>query len=223
VSETSASDFATLFPQFSKRIVTIPIGIEEPDLAAIPKPLPAAGRPVKIIHVGGFSFEKNHRGLISIFEKLVGSGVRATLEMVGNGPLKQEMEELVSHKGLSDKVTFHGFRNNAMELIRQADVLVLPSIIEGLPGVILEAFYCRTPVVANRVGGIGEIVINNETGFLVEKNDEEGFVTAIKAAAAAQQSPMVGKAYDLVTTSYLNTGIAEKFIAAYTRLLASSK
>lgn len=223
VSKTSASDFASLFPQFKNRIVTIPIGIEEPNLDAIAKPGPVAGRPIRIIHVGGFSFEKNHRGLINIFEKLLQGGQKATLELVGNGPLKQETEELVKQKGLSDKVIFHGFRNNAMELIRKSDVLVLPSIIEGLPGVILEAFYCRTPVVANNVGGIGEIVVNNNTGFLVEKNDETAFAKAITLAANSQQSEMVNKGYALVTQEYLNTKIAEKFVAAYQQLLASSK
>jgi glycosyltransferase involved in cell wall biosynthesis len=219
VSQTSASDFARLFPRYKEKIITIPIGIEEPALDHIPAPVKTSGEPLRIIHVGGFSFEKNHRGLISIFEKLLKSGRPAVLELVGNGILKTEIEELAKAKGLSDKIIFHGFRNDAMELIKKADVLVLPSIIEGLPGVILEAFYCRTPVVAYNVGGIHEIVHNGDTGYLVEKHDEEAFVTAIDRIAEGNNTALTDKAYELVKKEYLNKEVAGKFVRAYERLL----
>jgi glycosyltransferase involved in cell wall biosynthesis len=108
-----------------------------------------------------------------------------------------------------------------MELIKKADVLVLPSIIEGLPGVILEAFYCRTHVVAYNVGGIHEILINNHTGYLVEKNDEDAFVKAIEAASAGGNHRLTENAYKLVTSEYLNKRIAGKFAEAYQRLLSN--
>jgi L-malate glycosyltransferase len=219
VSETSASDFARVFPAHRKKVVTIPIGIEEPQLDHVAPNLKTSDAPIRIIHVGGFSFEKNHSGLISIFGKLLNSGHDAVLELVGNGILRPQTEELVSTKGLSAKVKFHGFRNDAMELIKKADVLILPSIIEGLPGVILEAFYCRTPVVAYNVGGIHEILRNTNTGYLVEKNDEEGFVKAIIAAATGNNDPLTTNAFELVTNEYLNTKIARKFAEAYQRLL----
>jgi len=219
VSKTSAKDFSAIFPNFPNPIVNIPIGIEEPELGAIQKTARLPGAPFRIIHVGGFSFEKNHKGLISIFEKILKAGHPATLELVGNGILKDEIEILVNQKGLNDKVIFHGFRKDAMQMIKQADLLVLPSIIEGLPGVILEAFYCKTPVVAYNVGGIGEILINNETGYLVQKDDEAGFVAAVLKAVNQPADAINENAYRLVKSEYLNSAITEKFVDAYHSLI----
>ncbi|WP_207512459.1 glycosyltransferase family 4 protein [Longitalea luteola] len=217
VSKTSATDFAQLFPQYKERIVTVPIGIEETEFRTGEEhPLQRASRPV-LVHVGGFTYEKNHVRLIEIFDRILKQQPNASLHFVGSGPLQGQIEELVKQKGLAPKVHFYGFRNDAMQFIKNADVLLLPSIIEGLPGVILEAFYCKTPVVAYYVGGIGEVVINNKTGYLVPKGNEELFVKNVLAAlqdtAANQQ--LVQNAWALVMNDYLNTRIATKFLEVY--------
>jgi glycosyltransferase involved in cell wall biosynthesis len=218
VSNTSATDFAKLFPAFSNRIVTVPIGIEEtgiPDTNNT-NPLQGVQKPA-LVHVGGFSFEKNHVRLIEIFEGIRKKQPNASLHLVGSGPLKEQMEALVKQKGLEQQVRFYGFRNDAMQFIKNADVLLLPSIIEGLPGVILEAFYCKTPVVAYNVGGIGEVVINDTTGRLVPKGNEEAFIDSVLAALDPNQEnqKMIRNAWQLVTGEYLNTVIAKKFLDVY--------
>jgi glycosyltransferase involved in cell wall biosynthesis len=218
VSSTSATDFAKLFPQFSARIVKVPIGIEETGFnEAIKKnPLEGASKPV-LVHVGGFTYEKNHARLIEIFEGIRKKEPGASLHLVGSGPLQQQITHLVKQKGLERQVQFYGFRDDAMQFIKNADMLVLPSIIEGLPGVILEAFYCKTPVVAYDVGGIGEVVINNKTGYLVPKGNEAAFVghvlKALEKTPANDQ--LVQNAWKLVMNEYLNTSIAGKFLAVY--------
>lgn len=217
VSNTSARDFIQLYPSLQSKVITIPIGIEEPDLMNIKKPTPP---PFRLIHVGGFSFEKNHSGLISIFGKLIAKGIDARLELVGDGVLMDAVRTQVATAGLADRVTYYGYRKNAMELIAGADVLLLPSIIEGLPGVILEAFYCKTPVVAYNTGGISEIVKNNNTGYLVTKNDEEGFVHAIEQALI-QNNTLTSNAWHLVKQEYTNTGIAKRFAECYQLLLST--
>jgi len=218
VSRTSATDFANLFPQFKERIVTVPIGIEEAVLndPAKENVLPGASKPV-LVHVGGFSFEKNHVRLIEIFESILKKQPGASLHFVGSGPLQGQIEELVKQKGLGQQIHFYGFRNDAMQFIKNADALLLPSIIEGLPGVILEAFYCKTPVVAYNVGGIGEVVINNKTGYLVPKGNEDAFVDNVLQAIEKTQEnqQMVQNAWQLVMNEYLNTRIATKFLEVY--------
>jgi glycosyltransferase involved in cell wall biosynthesis len=218
VSNTSATDFAKLFPQFKERIVTVPIGIEETDFnnSGEGNPLQGAPKPV-LVHVGGFTYEKNHVRLIEIFEKIHQQQPGASLHFVGSGPLKQQIEELVKQKGLEQQVRFYGFRNDAMRFIKNADVLLLPSIIEGLPGVILEAFYCKTPVVAYNVGGIGEVVINNKTGRLIQKDDEDAFVDNVLEALnnTPGNQQLVQNAWQLVMGEYLNVHIAGKFIEVY--------
>ena len=214
VSDVSAQDFAALFPACKERIVTIPGGIETTEFK---KGSEANGHAPVFIHVGGFTFEKNHKRLIHIFEKVVKKNPAARLHLVGNGPLMQEVEELVKQRGLNENVQFFGFRQDALQLIHKADVLLLPSIIEGLPGVILEAFFCKTPVVAYDVGGIKEILINNKTGRLIPGGDEESFANGMLAAAEKNtiNQQLVENAYQLVTSQYLNSGIAQRFIDVY--------
>lgn len=222
VSNTSATDFALLFPKFKNSIVTVPIGIEEVNLnEAQNNPLQQASRPA-LVHVGGFTYEKNHVRLIEMFEKIHHLQPSASLHCVGSGPMKQQIEDLVKQKGLQQYVTFYGFRNDAMLFMRNADVLLLPSIIEGLPGVLLEAFYCKTPVVAYDVGGIHEVVINDNTGRLVKKGNEEAFVNMVTEALAdtPANKQMIQNAWQLVTKNYLNTIIARKFLEVYKSIIA---
>lgn len=220
VSSTSATDFAKLFPQFKERIVTVPIGIEETiNNTAEENVIPGALKPV-LVHVGGFTYEKNHVRLIEIFEGIRKQQPGASLHLVGSGPLQAQIEELVKQKGLQQQVHFYGFRNDAMQFMKKADVLLLPSIIEGLPGVILEAFYCKTPVVAYNVGGIGEVVINGKTGYLVPKGNEEAFVENVLKALdkTPENEQLVQNAWQLVMKEYLNTRIADKFLEVYKSL-----
>ena len=226
VSQTSAKDFAALFPQYKDRIVPVPIGIEPLEREATGKMEDEKYRlfgqkgPV-LVHVGGFSFEKNHTGLISIFEQVLQQKPDATLHLLGDGPLKPQVENLVKQKGLQAQVKLYGFLKNPLEYIQSADVLLLPSIIEGLPGVILEAFYCQTPVVAYNVGGIKEVVINGETGRLVEKGDETTFSEQIIAALEKNEynNRLVQNAYGLVTSQYMNSEITKKFLSVYASLI----
>lgn len=227
VSNTSASDFANLFPAFKSKVITIPIGIEHTISHSGKNGTPNEhinlnGQGLRIVHVGGFTFEKNHAGLIEIFEQILKKEPSATLYLVGDGPLKQKTEELVGAKGLQSHVKFCGFQKNAMGYIRSSDVLILPSIIEGLPGVLLEAFYCKVPVVAYNVGGIREIVKNEKTGRLIEKGDVAGFSRAVLEASqkSVLNEQLIENAYELVTSDYLNTRIADRFLDVY-RGLAS--
>lgn len=225
VSKASALDFGQVFPGQRKKITTIPVGIDDAaiDVSDKKQPLPGSlpARGPVYIHVGGFSFEKNHEGLLDAFERICQQQPNASLHLVGDGPLRKKIESLVNRKNLAAQIKFYGFQQDVLSLIKTADVLLLPSIIEGLPGVILEAFLCKTPVVAFDVGGIGEVLVNHQTGFLVEKMDYESFVTAALYAAEKndENEMLVQNAYDLVTSQYLNSQVARKFLGCYSSIL----
>lgn len=227
VSKVSQQDFAMLFPQCKEKIITIPIGIDDNHINLFKKKTNEEnghslyyGRPA-LIHVGGFTFEKNHVGLINIFEYVSKKIPTCSLQLIGDGILRKDIEEIVRKKNLSNKVCFHG-QKQALQFIRNADVLLLPSFIEGLPAVILEAFFCKTPVVAYDVGGIKEIVINNETGRLIEKGNEKAFANEVLAALEnnVHNKKMIENAYRLVMTRYSNTHIANKFLEVYQSILS---
>jgi glycosyltransferase involved in cell wall biosynthesis len=220
VSQSSGQDFLDNFHNALNKIQIIPIGLEKKEIMNFPDDLiQMKEKSPLILHVGGFSFEKNHTGLISIFEKIRAKYPLAQLVLVGNGKLVINIKQLVQEHGLSDSVHFLGYRNDVLEIMKGVDVFVLPSIIEGLPGVILEAMYCKTPVVAYNVGGISEVVKPNETGWLVDKNDEAGFVLAIEAALDKDKTELItDNAYKMVCSNYMNDEIAKQFEAVYKKV-----
>lgn len=225
VSEFSRQDLIGLYGSVASKSVTIPIGLEKK--AAVSNPFPAGCRDkVNLVHVGGFSFEKNHRGLLRIFKIVSAQLPEAHLWLVGDGPLRGEIEVLVQEMGLKDKVHFTGFVQNPLDYISHGQALLLPSIIEGLPAVILEAMLYETPVVANKVGGIGEIVIPGETGWLVNPEDENAFARAVVEAVTDNDSKahkITGKANHLISKQYMNGHIAERFIRLYEQVLSEQK
>lgn len=216
VSEYSRKDLVGLFPYLQSKARVIPIGLEKIGRVSNPFP-PAAAEWINLVHVGGFTFEKNHKGLLQIFRKLSRNLPEAHLWLVGDGPLRTETEALVKEMSLQDRVHFTGFVNNPLDYIAHGQALLLPSIIEGLPGVILEAMLYQTPVVAHRVGGIGEVVQQGKTGWLVEKGDEEAFVKAIEEAVGQPDhtAEVVAQAYRQVNSRYMNEKIASDFIHLY--------
>ena len=218
VSQLSAMDLNQLFPETRAKTTVIPVGVPLHELQPVQWKNEGKAT-VNIIHVGGFTFEKNHTGLLSIFEHFLVNHPDAHLHLMGDGPLRSAIAALVDEKGLNEFVTFYGFVPNVIDYIHHADVLVLPSSIEGLPGVILEAMYAQTPVVAYNVGGVSEVLQNNETGYLIAKGDESSFVSALEQAInPTVTQPLLKKGHELVVQKFNNTYLAKQFEKIYYKL-----
>ena len=97
------------------------------------------------------------------------------LHVVGDGPLKDDLQKLSTSLGLKHRVTFYGQVDHltTFQLIQKSNIFILNSTYEGLPHVILEAMACGVPVICNNVGGCGEVVKHLETGFLMERGIKE--------------------------------------------------
>ncbi|SFN73782.1 glycosyltransferase [Salegentibacter flavus] len=217
VSKASKTDLLHHFLFLENKTEVIPIGLEK---TAIQSSFIFPDNKKNIIHVGGFSFEKNHKGLIRIYKQVLFQQKNVCLHLVGDGALRDTIEKEVSLQDLQDKVKFYGFVDNALPMISKADVLVLPSIIEGLPGVLLEAMYCKTPVIAYNVGGISEIV-NADTGILIEKDDENEFVKAVIQVLNEDNTSRIEKAHKLVLKNYLNESLVQDFDKLYKKVIGS--
>lgn len=219
VTAATMHDLSRLFPHVVDKVSVIPIGI-------IPREIRAgARRPFQIIHIGGFSFEKNHSGLLRIFKRILEKVPDAKLVLVGDGPLRSSVEQMARELFPDDGVEFKGAVSDPTPYLQESGALVLPSIIEGLPAVILEAFYYRTPVVAYRVGGIGDVVENNITGKLIVSGDEEGFAKAVSEilSQATSYAQMTESAHEKVAENYTVEKMANAFLTLYTNLLRGKK
>lgn len=111
--------------------------------------LPGEGR--LIGHVGRFDTQKNHRFLVEVFEALASRLPDARLILVGDGPLRPEIERLVASRGLQDRVSFLGVRADVPEIMGCLDVLLFPSLYEGLGLVLVEAQASAVPCVISDV------------------------------------------------------------------------
>lgn len=155
------------------------------------------------------------QGLIRIFSSLLEAIPDAKLLLIGEDKLKAEIEAFVKEMNIENNVYFLGRRSDVLQIMACCDVFVLPSLIEGLPEVILESFVNKLPVVAYDVGGIKEIMINNKTGWLIDKGDEESFGEAIKVVLTRLNEDIVENARYLATAKYSNEIISKSFLEGF--------
>jgi sugar transferase (PEP-CTERM/EpsH1 system associated) len=123
--------------------------------------------------------EKDHATLLDAFRLVVNTHPNCRLVVVGDGELKGALVSQSQSLGIEDRVTFLGSRSDVPELVFAFDVVVLPSKVEGLGITLLEAMAAGRPTVGARAGGIPEVVVEGETGLLVDPGDAPGFAVAI--------------------------------------------
>jgi glycosyltransferase involved in cell wall biosynthesis len=220
VSELCRQDLIKLYAFHATHTTTIPIGLNlSPVNRHLASDLTAVFSSGKVmVHVASFVPEKNHVGLLRIVKRLLDSGQNIKLILIGDGKLRNAVEEQIRQLKLDNHVFTLGYRTDVMTIVDSAHVFVLPSLIEGLPGVILEAMYCKTPVVTYNVGGISEVVRNGETGWLVPPGDEDGFIRAVGAVLNTDVTSIVNNAHELVVREFDNKVIAERFLEVYKML-----
>jgi glycosyltransferase involved in cell wall biosynthesis len=101
--------------------------------------------------------------------------------IIGDGELREELQRSLDAVALGNRLIWTGFRRNIAAVCFASDVVVQTSDNEGTPVALIEAQAAGLAVVSTRVGGTPTAVINGETGWLVEPNDEEGFVSRVAA------------------------------------------
>jgi glycosyltransferase involved in cell wall biosynthesis len=182
VSRANVRRLAALFGMRGDEFGVIPPGIDVARFAAAPGmprnalDLPGPG-PVVMV-VARLSAEK---GLADFLRaaSLVGTTPRPNFVLVGDGPLRPELERQAIDLGLAGRVVFLGYRRDIPALLAGADVIVLPSLHEGLPLAVLEALAVGRPVVATAVDGTAELIDHESTGLLVRPGNPAELAEAI--------------------------------------------
>lgn len=167
----------------------IPVVYYGLDLGKYPAPLDdaaaktALGIPSDALTVGvvaSLQERKGHRFLIEALHLLQGRGVRAHVLIAGEGPLEVDLRRQAGDLGLAERVHFLGFRTDVRAVVSALDVFCLPSFKEGLSIAVMEAMALRRPVVATDIAGMGEIVHNEMTGFLVPPGEAAPLCAALE-------------------------------------------
>lgn len=124
--------------------------------------------------VGRMTGVKDTGSVLEIVRATRERGVDAVVCMVGDGPDRERLEQLAHDLGIARSSYFVGYQSDVAGYYRLFDAFVLPSVNEGTPVSAIEALASGTPVVANRVGGVPDVVTDGVDGFLVEPGDVEG-------------------------------------------------
>jgi glycosyltransferase involved in cell wall biosynthesis len=166
--------------QWSK-IHVVHCGVDDGFLAGPAIAIPAQPR---LVCVGRLCEQKGQFLLLDAVGQLVASGLRFKLVLVGDGPIRAEIEALIARLGLQEHVEITGWasNNDVRQHILASRAMVLPSFAEGLPVVIMEALALGRPVISTYVAGIPELVEPGVCGWLVPPGSVEALTQAMRAA-----------------------------------------
>jgi glycosyltransferase involved in cell wall biosynthesis len=146
----------------------------------------------RLVCVGRLSKEKGQLLLVDAAARVAATGRRFELVLAGDGPMRAEIETLINSLGLREHVRIAGWldSNGIQAELREARALVVPSLSEGLPVVIMEAFAHGKPVVAPFLGGIPELVAPGATGWLYPASDSQALAATMQACLDAPPSEL---------------------------------
>lgn len=175
---------------------------------------PSDDRPYDIIYVGRFSPEKGTIKLALALTRLIKSRPNVRACLVGDGSQRDDIERILREGGVDDQVDLPGWVDHDKIPAYYADarLLVLPSESEGVPTAMLEAMACGTIPVATPVGGVPDILVDNETGFLLPDNDPLTVANLLDQVLASEDLETVSiQAREYIRSNYSYDATFEQF------------
>ena len=134
--------------------------------------------------IGRMSAEKGHRQLWHALARIGPTERLWSMVVLGDGPLRPQLRQLAQHLGIDRRLIMVGKREQVAPFLAAADCLVLPSLREGMPNVVIEAMAASKAVIATTVGGVSELVTHGVNGLLVPPADPDALASAIRQLAA---------------------------------------
>jgi glycosyltransferase involved in cell wall biosynthesis len=176
-----------------------------------------------LINVARLSEQKAQENIIRAACDLKKKGKKITVQIVGEGPLRPQLERLIAESNLREEVRLLGFRDDIGGLLRAADLFVLPSHDEGLPMSLLEAMSYKVPVIVTPVGEIPKIIRHGATGVVVPVNDAAALAEAIAWSMDNREllAGMADKAYGLLVEKYSSRSMKQGYEKIYGQLITS--
>jgi glycosyltransferase involved in cell wall biosynthesis len=170
-----------------------------------------------IVHVGRFTKQKNHAGVLKVFQQLLRRVPNARLVLIGGGPLHAEVQRTIERHALRSSVALLGYRDDVPHVLSCSDLFLFPSWLEGLPVAILEASAAGLPVVASKIPALQEAIIDGVTGHLRDPEDTAGLADA---AEVILTNPAVARALgsagrNRIETQFSTDSSAAALMATY--------
>lgn len=186
----------------------------------VPKNVKYINKPPKVfITVGRLDAVKNQELLINAFAKFVNSSHNNShfqLNIVGNGPLYEQLSQQIIELGMENNITLLGYRSDIPCLLKAADVFVLSSNYEAMPMTILEAMALKLPVICTRVGGIAKFISENEAWFVEPRNIDSlanHFTNVVDELNAGRSKSEM--AYNMVKEKYSVESMVSTYMDMY--------
>jgi glycosyltransferase involved in cell wall biosynthesis len=178
-----------------------------------------------LLSVGGLIPHKGHALLIDAFARVASDLPRTALLIAGDGPLREALRRRAAARGVEARVRLLGERRDVGRLLDAADLLVHPSLSEGLGTTLLDAASLALPIVAARVGGIPEFVREGETGRLVEPGDAAALAEGIMRALREwdRTRAMAEAARALHERCFTDRAMAQRTLACYAQVLDEAR
>jgi glycosyltransferase involved in cell wall biosynthesis len=174
--------------------------------------------------VGRMVPPKNHGMLLEAFAKVLRAIPQAELHVMGDGPLREQLERCIAELSLSASVHLHGLSFDVADFLSTLDVFVLSSSTEGLPVVILEAMAAGLPIVSTRVGGVPEAAPEKQVAWYSPIGDCNSLAAAMYEAAQSSELAVRGEtANRLATERFSIEAMADSYNDLYARLLNGQK
>jgi len=175
-----------------------------------------------ILSVGRLDPQKAPGDLLSAFLAFAKQAPEFHLLFVGDGPLRSTLEERAASSACASQIHFAGWQPQIPELMQAADCLVLSSLWEGMPNVVLEAMAAGLPVISTHVDGIGELIQSGEQGTIIEIGSMAQLRQALTdfRTSPTQFLKMAENAQSLVEQEFTWESIAQKYDQIYSQLLS---
>jgi glycosyltransferase involved in cell wall biosynthesis len=176
---------------------------------------------VVLLTVGSLDSAKRPDRFLRVLSRIGERLPQVRAWIVGDGPGREEAERYAGELGVNERVRFFGTREDVADFMQASDIFVMTSDTEGVPAVVLEAGLMGLPIVATRVGGLSECVIDGTTGELVMPTDEVAMSNTIAALALdnAARKRMGSAGRDRVRMELTIESIAAQYLDFYRFLL----
>ena len=220
VSADTAIQFSAELGRYRNKFHVVRNGIPVDKFAARSAEPGSAWPRIRIGTVARLAEVKDQSTLLRAFHIVQGNFPSAELHLLGDGPLRKNLELLSERLGLGSCVTFHGASSNVAEFLSGLDLFALSSLSEGLPVAVLEAMSAGLPIVSTRVGGTSEIAPEHTAAVYCPPGNPESLAEKIQLILDPQRMKAMGQvSQNIAQRSFTVEAMSDGYEALYQKAL----